>query len=249
MDPLLRRRLALVIAAAASATALAGFFSGLSERPGRARSWASYVSRPVEGRVPTYAQERERRHPNRLRHASNLAAMTAQRPGVLDPVPPTDDAQRAAALARRALRRAYDGAPPTVPHPVAQGAFPACLTCHRDGMDVGGRVAPAMPHGELGSCLQCHVVSEAPMAGEALAGGPPPDNAFAGLQPPLRGERAWLVAPPTIPHATLMRGRCETCHGVLSQGIRSTHPWRESCTQCHAPSAALDQRPVATVTP
>ncbi|MBK6532709.1 MAG: hypothetical protein IPF99_24875 [Deltaproteobacteria bacterium] len=46
-----------------------------------------------------------------------------------------------------------------------------------------------------------------------------------------------------------MRGRCESCHGVLSQGIRSTHPWRESCTQCHAPSAALDQRPMAAVTP
>lgn len=246
MDAPRRRRLVLVISAAATATALGGFFSGLNERHAPARTRPSFVSRAVEGRAPTYAQERERRHPNRLRHETNLAAMTAQRPGVLDPVPPTDDARRADALARRALRRAYDGAPPTVPHPVDQGAFPACLNCHRSGMDVAGRVAPAMPHGDLGSCLQCHVVSERPMAGEPVGGGPPADNSFEGLRPPLRGERAWLIAPPTIPHSTVMRGRCESCHGVLSQGIRSTHPWRESCAQCHAPSAELDQRPQAT---
>jgi cytochrome c-type protein NapB len=235
----------MVLSAAATATALGGFVSGLSERPQPSRTWPLFLSRPVVGRVPTYAQERERHHPNRLRHAGNLAAMAAQRPGVLDPVPPMDDAHRADALARRALRRAYDGAPPTVPHPVAQGAFPACLNCHREGLDVAGRVAPAMPHAELGNCLQCHVVTAQPMPGEALAGGPPLDNAFAGLQPPRRGERAWPIAPPTVPHSTLMRGRCETCHGTLSQGIRSTHPWRQSCTQCHAPSAALDQRAVA----
>lgn len=243
MDAPLRRRLLLVLSVAATATALAGFFSSLNERPGAARTWPQSVARALEGRAPTYTQERTRRHPNRLRHQGNLVAMSAQRPGLYDPVPPMDDAHRAEALARRALRRAYDGAPPTVPHPVAQGAFPACLSCHRDGVDIAGRVAPAMPHAELGNCLQCHVVSEAPMAGEAVAGGPPTANSFDGLRPPLRGERASAIAPPTIPHATTMRGRCESCHGTLSQGIRSTHPWRESCTQCHAPSAELDQRP------
>jgi nitrate reductase (cytochrome), electron transfer subunit len=57
------------------------------------------------------------------------------------------------------------------------------------------------------------------------------------------GERAGPGAPPTVPHATTMRERCSSCHGVAGAlGMRSTHPWRESCTQCHAPSAVLDQR-------
>ena len=116
MDPLLRRRVLMVLSAAATATALGGFFSGLSERPQPSRTWPLFVSRPVVGRVPTYAQERERHHPNRLRHAGALVAMAAQRPGVLDPVPPLDDARRAEALDRRAQRRAYDGAPPTTRH-------------------------------------------------------------------------------------------------------------------------------------
>ncbi|HRC56557.1 MAG TPA: hypothetical protein PKU97_11575, partial [Kofleriaceae bacterium] len=71
------------------------------------------------------------------------------------------------------------------------------------------------------------------------------DSAFVGLPAPGRGERAWPGAPPTIPHTTWMRERCDSCHGVWgASGLRSTHPWRQSCTQCHAPAAALDQRPV-----
>lgn len=248
MSAALDARAGQVLAACAVSVAVVGVVTAYSTDLPVRRPAVLAERYPGLARAPTYAQERERHHDNRLRHPGNLRAMAEASQAYPDAGAPTEQ-EHAEALARRASRRAYDGAPPTVPHPVAQGAFPACLTCHRDGLDVAGRVAPAMPHGELGSCLQCHVVSEAPMAGEPLAGGPPTDNGFAGLQPPLRGERAWLVAPPTIPHATVMRGRCESCHGVLSQGIRSTHPWRESCTQCHAPSAALDQRPMAAVTP
>lgn len=244
MSSLSSARALQVLAAGAAAVALAGALTGLRERPALAPRFASRApARLPSGTAPTYLEERERHHPNRLRHPDNLLAMTAQRPALTDPVPPMDDAQRAAALARRAERRAYDGAPPTVPHPVTQLGAPPCLTCHRAGMDVAGRLAPAMPHGELGSCLQCHVVSGAPMPGETLAGGPPTENSFRGLEAPLRGERASAVAPPVVPHPTVMRERCASCHGVLSSGVRSTHPWRESCLQCHAPSAALDQRP------
>ncbi len=109
---------------------------------------SSPARRPAEGSAPTYAEARERRHPNRLRHARNLADMTARSPRPVGVSPVT-----------RAQRRAFEGAPPTVPHPVDQAGFPACLTCHREGMDVAGRMAPATSHPERGNCLQCHVVS------------------------------------------------------------------------------------------
>ena len=238
-----RERALQVVAACAAAMALSGVVSGFREHRATTRARAVATARVAVGTAPTYAEERERTSANRLRHPENLLAMVAQRPSRLDPVPPTDETGRATALAARMQRRAYDGAPPTVPHPVTQLGATPCLTCHRDGMDVAGRVAPAMPHGELGSCLQCHVVSEQPMPGLAIEGGPPTQNSFVGMQPPNGGERWSAIAPPTIPHSTLMRARCDSCHGVLSSGIRSTHPWRESCTQCHAPSSQLDQRP------
>lgn len=85
------------------------------------------------------------------------------------------------------------------------------------------------------------------MPGEPL----PPDatfaaNLFDGLDSPDHGARAWSIAPPQIPHRTLMRERCESCHGVGGRdAMRSTHPDRQSCTQCHAPNAALDQQPMS----
>jgi cytochrome c-type protein NapB len=39
-----------------------------------------------------------------------------------------------------------------------------------------------------------------------------------------------------------MRSDCMSCHGYEGRlGIRTTHPWRNSCQQCHAPSAAMEQ--------
>jgi len=160
-----------------------------------------------------------------------------------DPFAPViqTEAQRDAALARRALRRAYDGAPPTIPHAIDQLSVPECLTCHEHGTVVAGLTAPPMSHAPQGSCVQCHVVAADPRPGVTTP--PEPASSFVGLAPPRTGERAWHGAPPTIPHTTWMRDRCESCHGVLgANGMKSTHVWRQSCTQCHAPSAVLDQR-------
>lgn len=151
-------------------------------------------------------------------------------------------ADRDAALVARAARRAYDGAPPTIPHQVDQLATPVCLTCHELGATVGGKTAPAMSHTRRDSCLQCHVVmaDPRPVATPAPA---PIDNRFVGQAAPAGGARAWDGAPPVIPHRTFMRERCESCHGLTgATGMRSTHPWRQSCQQCHAGSAELDQR-------
>ncbi len=150
-------------------------------------------------------------------------------------------AERSDALAQRGARRAYEGAPPTVPHAVDQMGVPSCLSCHERGLTVSQRRAPVMSHERHDSCVQCHVVSVDPRPGVVTP--PPPDNTFVGMGPPGPGERVWPEAPPTIPHPTWMRERCASCHGVRGwPGVRSTHPWRDSCTQCHAPSAALDQR-------
>jgi cytochrome c-type protein NapB len=139
---------------------------------------------------------------------------------------------------QRALGRAYDGAPPTIPHDAAIGA---CVTCHdADGAAIDGiGVAPASPHGEAAAagamrrCRQCHV----PVAGRALVVA----SRFTGLaQGPWKGGRAAPGAPPTIPHTLQLRGECLTCHagpGARVE-IRTSHPERTRCRQCHVPDAS-----------
>jgi cytochrome c-type protein NapB len=102
-----------------------------------------------------------------------------------------------------------------------------------------------MSHARSDSCLQCHVVAIDPRAGTPVT--PEVETAFEGAWAP-GGARAWPGAPPTIPHATRMRERCDACHGPYGAlGLRSTHPWRASCRQCHAASAELDQRSAVVV--
>lgn len=140
----------------------------------------------------------------------------------------------------RASRRAFNGAPPIIPHAIERTDDSACYACHGQGMRIGDRIANRMSHGFLANCTQCH--------------SPPPpkpfasldaevENTFVGLPAPLKGERAFEGAPPTIPHSRWMRQECLACHGNKAgwAGLQATHPWRINCTQCHAPSATLDQ--------
>lgn len=142
----------------------------------------------------------------------------------------------------RSSRRAFNGAPPIIPHPVDSTTDAACYACHSGGVELAGLKASVMSHPFLGNCVQCH----APMA-------PAPfqtidasvESSFVGLPAPKAGQRAYQGAPPTIPHSRWMRENCNACHGGPHgwAGMESTHPWRTNCTQCHAPSAALDQMP------
>lgn len=169
------------------------------------------------------------------------------RAGVPDPLAPVEltDEERARAIADRKKRRAYDGAPPTIPHGVGQREPTGCLVCHERGARVGELLAPAMSHQRYALCLQCHVALEAP--GPTSAENVAPANTFEGIAYG-KGSRAWAGAPPTTPHPTSMRGECTSCHGPASKlGLRSSHPWRVNCEQCHAPSAALDQRAAASL--
>lgn len=145
--------------------------------------------------------------------------------------------EREVALAGRAARRAYDGAPPVIPHPVDAVSVQACLACHQHGLRLGAVVAPALPHAAFTSCTQCHAPG-APSELAARAGPPLTGSGFEGLAAPSGRERAWPGAPPVIPHGTWMREDCMTCHGPNGPaGLQTSHPWRQSCTQCHASRA------------
>lgn len=155
-----------------------------------------------------------------------------------------DERTLAGVLQDRSGRRAYDGAPPVIPHPVEQRSAASCLSCHAEAMSIGGRVAPVMSHRHYSSCTQCHAEERGSM--------PPGDplredaryegNRFAGQPAPSSGPRAWAIAPPQVPHKTFMRETCLSCHGDAGAApMRTSHPDRQSCLQCHAPSARLDQ--------
>jgi nitrate reductase (cytochrome), electron transfer subunit len=141
---------------------------------------------------------------------------------------------------KRATRRAYNGAPPIIPHAVQNTNDSACYACHSKGMQMGGLKASVMSHPFLANCVQCHAPPP-PAPFQAIDSEVASD--FVGLPAPKAGERASPGAPPTIPHSQWMRENCLACHGGPRgwAGMESTHPWRTNCTQCHAPSAVLDQ--------
>lgn len=162
------------------------------------------------------------------------------------PAQPVAPEVKMAALQARAGRRAFDGAPPTVPHPITQDSSAACLACHSNGLQVKDRFASKISHPTYGgSCTQCHVSTRGSFtaAEAALFNAPLTENSFQGREAPPNGPRAWPGAPPVIPHRTLMRSDCMSCHGANGlYALRTPHPDRQSCTQCHAPTAANDQR-------
>ncbi len=146
--------------------------------------------------------------------------------------------QKEFALVTRKQNRAFNGAPPTIPHPVDQLSAKACIVCHGEGISTQSLRIPKMSHQLLENCTQCHVEVNSVHTPSSLFR----ENDFAGLPAPTGGPRAFEGAPPMIPHSTWMRVDCTTCHGFAGlQGIRTTHPWRQNCLQCHAPSSVLDQ--------
>ena len=135
----------------------------------------------------------------------------------------------------RAARRAFDGAPPVIPH---QPNGAACVSCHNDrGMEVPGLgFAPPSPHrhtaapSSMSRCEQCHVYA---LTDQVFRG-----NEFVGLAQDLRrGPRLNPLAPPVIPHQILLRENCAACHDgpAAREEIRCPHPERVRCLQCHVP--------------
>lgn len=133
----------------------------------------------------------------------------------------------------RAARRAYDGAPPVIPH---LGFSRACTECHGErGVEVAGvGFSPPSPHeatpglSDMSHCLQCHVEQRTEEVWR--------QSTFAGLPQDLRsGRRLNPLAPPVRPHPELMRENCLACHSgpAARKEIRTDHPERRQCIQCH----------------
>ena len=160
------------------------------------------------------------------------------------PVMTADDAAKAGALLRRVSRRAYEGAPPTIPHPIGQASGVECRACHERGAAIGAAIAPPFGHDSYTMCTQCHVPEVAPLPPtDPARGASAAANTFVGWRGAEAPYRLGPDSPPQIPHRTLMRERCLACHGPNGrQGLQSSHPERKDCRQCHAPSAAADQR-------
>ena len=135
--------------------------------------------------------------------------------------------------AERAARRAYDGAPPVIPHEPLKAD---CVSCHTTTGKEVPRLgfAPANPHtqttvaGSTQNCRQCHVFRNTE---EEFT-----ESLFVGIpQTITKGSRAYPGAPPMIPHSELMRQNCLACHSGPSarKEIVCTHTTRTNCRQCH----------------
>jgi cytochrome c-type protein NapB len=163
--------------------------------------------------------------------ASGLASGCAE--PARDQVPDQPGRYKSAASVR-ADRRAYDGAPPVIPH-APMGA--SCVQCHNErGLFVEGLgYAPPSPHeltrgmGATARCVQCHVFARTDRLFVATR--------FDGLDQDMRpGSRLYPGAPPVMPHREFMRENCRACHTgpAAREPIRTSHPERQRCRQCHA---------------
>jgi len=138
-----------------------------------------------------------------------------------------------------------------VPHPIDQQQAESCLACHGEPVLVDQKLVPQISHAAYSQCLQCHAAgtgpskhwTEAPGLFEAAR----VSSQFTGHQLDHGGTRSFDGAPAVIPHTTWMRENCMSCHGPGgSSALRTSHPSRQRCVQCHPADAALDQRPMAS---
>ncbi|MEZ6235154.1 MAG: nitrate reductase cytochrome c-type subunit [Phycisphaerales bacterium] len=149
-------------------------------------------------------------------------------------------AARVRSLDERAALRAFEGAPPVIPHAIADMNIQTCRACHATGLRAGDRTARMVSHTYLPNCTQCHV----PGVGQFIERAPTPaPNRFVGMRGSgYGGTRAYSGAPPVMPHTTFMRTNCVACHGEHGyDGWRPDHLSRTNCVQCHAPAAQFDQ--------
>lgn len=147
-------------------------------------------------------------------------------------------AARMKSIEARAALRAFEGAPPVVPHPIADINVQTCRACHALGLRTGDKTARMASHTYLVNCMQCHVERPADATDDSA-----PSTSFVGLRASgYGGTRAWSGAPPMMPHTVFMRTNCVSCHGEHGyDGWRPDHLSRTNCMQCHAPAAEYEQ--------
>jgi len=176
-------------------------------------------------------------------------------------IDPSDERRRGAhprTLKTYRSLRAYPGAPPRIPHGLtpAEALRGGCTTCHERGgySHRFDAYVPVTPHPEMGVCLQCHV-GDARLMAIPL---PNLDPSARCRQCHSEGGMRWRDSattwksvawpelarvsrntPPPIPHSLEMRGNCLSCHSAPGgvQELRTSHPERASCRQCHLESS------------
>lgn len=238
------RRVFNVIFSVMIGVAFAGFVVGVNEEhtPIQPEITHKPMAFHSEQAIPAvgYAEMNARKRGVNKNWSSRLDSLESQVPNLLDPVEKASEAEKLDSLALRESLRAYDGAPPVIPHRIDQRFTANCLACHGQEMTVGERVVPKISHPPYANCTQCHVEME----NSHLTFPFDVENTFAGAKSPSEGKRAWPGAPPVVPHQTHMRDDCRSCHGLTGRpGLRTTHPERANCLQCHGPSANFDQLP------
>lgn len=151
--------------------------------------------------------------------------------GTMDYAAMPREPNRKRTLAIYYSRRAAPGEAPFIPHPVAKDEDDdrRCLVCHGTGGWVPRFEAytPVTPHPEQSGCSGCHEVQ-----GKPAASPPPAPSRLRGAALP--------GSPPPIPHTLEMRENCLACHagpGAVDE-LRTTHPERVSCRQCHVLGAS-----------
>ena len=231
--------------------AVSGFFMGMRQTEHQTiRNQTPTTDQPTlsAAEIPTAPKYRE--IPNTEWHANRDWKFTladlpraVAPPAGLSPASPTENA---AAIDRRKSLRAYDGAPPVIPHAIDTLKSSACTSCHGENTNlvIGGKRPAEISHPWITNCTSCHVPADGmreltePQAQRLVV-----ENAFVGKSSAGHGPRAYGTAPPTMPHAVWMRQNCMACHGPgREQAIRTSHPERRNCLQCHAPNAAFDNR-------
>lgn len=231
-------------------TAVSGFFMGMLQtrsqlnltEPQQLVSDARDLTEIPPGGIPvavSYAKQDWLREGSNAQWRNDLSKLVKPL-APAGPLPVATLEERAAAVSQRMERRAYDGAPPVVPHPVTQESSASCLACHGTGLAVKDRLASRISHEHFSSCTQCHVPAGStglPTTETNLAAAFGSGNNFRGVSATGQSTRAWPGAPPTVPHSLLMRSDCLSCHGPVGlPGLRTSHPERQQCVQCHVQS-------------
>lgn len=153
------------------------------------------------------------------------------------------DKNKGRSLSEYYKNRAFNGAPPSIPHVLLDEkgiGGTGCLQCHENGgyVDQFNAFAPVTPHPEMLNCKQCHV----PQKTKELF------VATNWVRPaPFEIDQAAMPgSPPIIPHELQMRENCLACHAGPSAAreIRIDHPERVNCRQCHA---AINQYATSTI--
>ena len=227
------------------ALTLVGFLEGIAEPKAPVLSHVSETPHSDTGEVRDAAAYQNiataRLSPN-ADFQSPLKQLLFEKPSIFDPVERSPE-MKLAALIDRTRTRAFDGAPPVIPHTIDQQSAASCLACHGQGTRLGDRIATTVSHPHYASCTQCHVESN---NGGPFVTTPSVENDFTGISRSGPGERAYAAAPPTIPHTLWLRNDCTSCHGLVARpGLRTSHPWLSNCVQCHAASAQIDKIPFA----